>query len=131
MKNTKISKQGYLTIILVVVLFIIGVYFFAGERYRVNDMDASGAYVCMVSMLCCLIVFSNKEIALSRKLLIGVGIANVLLLLFLWIEKDFSLTYEGRHVFIMMLVMAFIYSGFYLWIKKKERSLKQQEIEKD
>ena len=127
--NSKPSKANYLTAVFAAILFIVGTYYFAWERYDVRDMDAAGAYVCMVSMLCCIIVFSTKNLAFAKKVLLGIGAANILSLFFLWLEDDLSLTYEGLHVFIMMLAMAPIYLGFYFWMTKKEKELEKQKAQ--
>ena len=116
-----LRMNNYLTLAIAAIVFFVGIYFFAWEPYSEGDMDASGAYVCLVSIISCIVALSSKTIAFARKLLLGIGIANILLLFYIWMNDGFSLTYEGLHVFIMMLCMVAVYIGFYLWLIKKEK----------
>lgn len=126
MNNHRIAN--YLTLAIVAIVFIAGIYFFAWESYYERDMNASGAYVCFVSMISCIVAFSNKNIAFVKKLLLGIGGANILLLLYLWMQEDFCLTSDGLHIFIIMLCMILIYVGFYLWLVKKEKKEAEKQL---
>lgn len=117
--NTKITN--ILLIIVTAIIFIVGIYLTAWERYSAGDIDAAGAYVCMVSMITLFVALSIKNIPFAKKLTLGIATAAILSLFFLWFEDDFSLTYEGLHVFIMMPAVVAIFAGFYFYMNKKQK----------
>ena len=117
----KTKSVNLLYIAITAIIFIVGLYFLVWERYSMGDIDAAGAYVCMVSMISCIVPLTTKNIAFAKKLTLGICAATILSLFFLWFNDDFSLTYEGLHVFIMMPAIAIVFTGFYFSLKKKQK----------
>ena len=122
MRTTKIN---YLFLAIIILLFAIGLYHYAWERYDCGDYDAAGAYVCMVSMLCYIIALSIKDISFSKKVRIGIGVANILVLSFLIIDCGYS--NERTNLILITLFIAAVHVGFYIWAAKKERLAKKGE----
>lgn len=125
----KTATANYLSVVVAFILLVTGLFYFAWERYSEGDIDATGAYVCMVSMIACIAPISIKDISFARKVVIGIGIVNIILLFILWCEEGFSLIGDGLHVFIMMPAIAIVYVGLYVsMIKKGKKLLRDKEM---
>jgi len=119
------TKINYLLLTIIILLFAIGLYFYVWERYDCRDYDAAGAYACAVSMLCYPIALCIKNISFLKKVLIGIGIANILVLLFLIIDCGYS--NERMNLIIITLVIAAIHVGLYFWAKKRMLAKKGEQ----
>ncbi len=124
--KTKITY--FLLALATAVIFAAGAYFFVWDSYCVGDMDAAGAYVGLFSMLSFIIPLSVKNIAFIKNVALGIGITTIALLFLLWYKTNFSLTYEGLHIFIMMLAMPVVHIGLYFSLKRKLKKNRKQAI---
>ena len=121
----KKTKTNYLFLAIIILLFAIGLYHYAWEKYDCGDCDAAGAYVCMVSMLCSLITLGIKDISFSRKVRIGIGVANILVLSFLIINCTSS--YERTNLISITLFVACAHIAIFISCEKQARKKEREQ----
>lgn len=116
------SKKSYKIFTAVIIIaWIAGLYFFAWDLYENRDSDACGAMVCAVSVSCIWISLLSKNFSFIKRVIMGIGIANIITLAYLIIDDGFS--YEGKNILIVGIVITLIYSGFYVWAVKQEKKV--------